>query len=480
MSILQKAIDIFKASRRRQPVSPVPPSQQMDLGETVGSDFIFTTEREERKRSEEEDSVSAEARKLFIIDAIVSTRKNQVWRYSKYSPTMVGQPGWMITTPSGYVPTPEVLNETVALLQALGNARFGWDMPPQRDIGEFFEACADSILTYAKVAVRFWSDGKAFAFGVIDPRYIYPVSEDLRPKEKPDAIYIRKPAPGCKDLKYEEFTQEELLLLPFRALYPFNKSPTCASWDLARSFEAILQHNASRFRTDRLPRGVLAILGNFAADTMKRLRRELQTLSEMPTTPFIQHPNKRYPNLVVLQMNSGQIQFIPIDPTPKDMDYPHALYQLATMICSRFGIVPEELGLDSPVRAALSEASPEFAIRSSQEKGLDPLLEQIADVLSHVIRHIGVFSKVNELMLYQVKITRWADFMTLQRITMMMQNGLMSPYEAYSILEKPLPFEHPYWSIPLPPTTWLPYVVPEIVAAQQQQAQASHGERKEE
>lgn len=467
---------IAKAVRRRN--DPAAASMSVlggaNPGEVIGSEFVLTTEHEERKREEEADTISAEARKLTIIDSIVSTRKNQVWRYSKYTPVGIGQPGWLITTPEGTVATPEVLAELVALLERLGNARFGWEMPPQRDIGEFFEACADSILTYAKVAVRFWSDGKAFSFGIIDPRYIYPVSKDLQPKEKPDAIYIRKPAAGNRDLKYEEFNQEELLLLPFRALYPFNKSPTCATFELARSFESILQHNASRFRTDRLPRGLLAILGNFAADTMKRLRRELQAISEQPTTPFIQHPNKRYPNIIVLQMNSGEIQYMPIDPHPKDMDYPQALFQLAMLICSRFNIIPEELGIQSPVRPALSEASPEVSIRSSQEKGLDPLLEQIADVVTHVIWHIGMYSKNQEMLMYKVRISRWADFMTLQRIVTMMQSGLMSPAEAYSILEKPLPFDHPYWHIPIVPTSWLPYVVPEIA-----QAQAKEGGRSE-
>lgn len=139
------------------------------------------------------------------------------------------------------------------------------------------------------------------------------------------------------------------------------------------------QYNRSYFSNNSTPRGIISILGNYSPDDLEAFKRHWRAQLEGPSNAW------RTP---MMAMEAGQgINFIPLDQKGnRDMEYSKWLEFLVLCLCALYQTNPEELGfnnLGDSGGKALSEASPEAAIEKGEDKGLAPLLMNVAATLNH-------------------------------------------------------------------------------------------------
>lgn len=148
------------------------------------------------------------------------------------------------------------------------------------------------------------------------------------------------------------------------------------------------QYNRSYFSNNSTPRGIISILGNYSPDDLEAFKRHWRAQLEGPSNAW------RTP---MMAMDAGQgINFIPLDQKGnRDMEYSKWLEFLVLCLCALYQTNPEELGFsnlgDGGGKAALSESSPEAAIEKGEDKGLAPLLMNVANTLN-----TNVIERLNE------------------------------------------------------------------------------------
>jgi hypothetical protein len=282
----------------------------------------------------------------------------------------------------------------------------GW----QPGLEPFIRALMRDQLTLDWVAVRTWPsavDPKAFpivAFAAVDAglirnkrRVVESFDDDginvFRPqetarkniKQKTQITHVRVDGDGG-GRTLEEFTDDELFTAFMRPRTDVGSNGYGYSV-LEQAIQAITiwisarDMNALRFSKDTAPRGILTILGNMNPQQFQKFVQDwklmMQGVKNRHTLPIIQGS----------PVAGSSVQYSPLDPNPRDMEYSQFTFAVATWMHALYCISTSETGWDvtNPTKPPLSEASPESQLKYSQDTGLTPLLRWLENLIN---RHI--------------------------------------------------------------------------------------------
>jgi hypothetical protein len=136
-------------------------------------------------------------------------------------------------------------------------------------------------------------------------------------------------------------------------------------------------YNANFFTHGYAARGVLHLKGTVTQAQLANFRRTFYN-------SITGHQNAwRTPIVAGLD----EVQWVPMSANAKEMEYLNYNNHLMRILCAQFQIDPVELGLDylisSNGRAPMQQASNEYKITYSRERGLVPLLMFIEDVMNN-------------------------------------------------------------------------------------------------
>jgi hypothetical protein len=135
-------------------------------------------------------------------------------------------------------------------------------------------------------------------------------------------------------------------------------------------------YNANFFTHGYAARGVLHLKGTVTQAQLANFRRTFYN-------SITGHQNAwRTPIVAGLD----EVQWVPMSASAKEMEYLNYNNHLMRILCAQFQIDPMELGLDylisSTGRAPMQQASNEYKITYSRERGLVPILMFIEDVMN--------------------------------------------------------------------------------------------------
>lgn len=145
-------------------------------------------------------------------------------------------------------------------------------------------------------------------------------------------------------------------------------------WIMSRNY------NASRFRLDALPRGILTLFGNVDKGQLANFKNRWREM--------FQGQSKRWGFPIFTASTKDAVaNWLPLDPSSRDMEYHQFLFSAALWMHALYGVHPEQTGFEalSPFRPPLSEASPDAKLQDGDKKGLIPLMNWWADVVNSEI-----------------------------------------------------------------------------------------------
>ncbi|HEY0073752.1 MAG TPA: hypothetical protein VGB77_06585 [Abditibacteriaceae bacterium] len=167
---------------------------------------------------------------------------------------------------------------------------------------------------------------------------------------------------------------------------------TEASLDLLASMILNLKFRAEYFDNNHIPPAIVALRGQLAGFSDNSLSA-LRTQLAMKTGSVGAFFRLLYLGLPA-DPNAG-IEILPLRNATgavNEMEYAHSDFQaLMVLLCALFGVDPVEVGYGSQSEgSSLNEADPETRIEHSQDKGLVPLLEAIADFINkHILQFLN-------------------------------------------------------------------------------------------
>ena len=216
--------------------------------------------------------------------------------------------------------------------------------------------------------------------------------------------------------------------------YGYSENERCI--DLVTGWCNGLSYNTSRFNNDALPRGVLMLLGQLDETQVQSFKMRWRQMLEGNATK-----RWRTPILRGQANGGGSVQWVPIDPSSRDMEYNQFMFTLAVIIHSIFGCSPDETGMQnvSPFRPPLSEASPEVKMQNANDKGFDPLLRWFRDVLNRQI--LWVMFPSRRYSLEFVGVGQGDEMADIQLRGAKLQFGLTTPRQQMNEMDEPIP-EH--------------------------------------
>lgn len=372
----------------------------------------------------------------------------------------------------------------------------GW----QPGLEPFVRALMRDQLTLDWIAVRTWASAKdpkkypVVAFACVDAALIrnkrrvvvdvvdgvneYAEQENertnLRPRTEVTHVLMDSDVGGRE---MQEFTDKELFTAFMRPRTDQNANGygysvleqlinSMTIWCAARDL------NALRFDRDAAPRGILTILGNMNPQQFNKFVQDWKNMMlgirNRHTMPILQGS----------PITGSSVNYTPIDPTPRDMEYSQFTFAVGLWCHCLYGIHPDETGFSasSPFRPPLSEASPEDNLKYSQDTGLSPLLRWLENLLN---RHI--LWRMYPGREYTFEFCGMGDFNTMDDIntlTAALTAGLISPEMAWN-----------YWDVD--PGVWakhpaaksffgpFPQAVQFMMSMQQGQAQEAQGDQEQ-
>jgi hypothetical protein len=276
--------------------------------------------------------------------------------------------------------------------------------------------------------------------------------EGERANTNKEIVFVRMSSPGIGGVVEEEYTADEMVALVRNPCtdegmngYGYSETERCVhaitAWIWSRDY------NMSRFRTDALPRGILAVLG--------QLNQQQFDMFKLDWMSMLKGVGKRWniPILRGLPQAGSAVNWIPFDLSSRDMEYHQFLFSCALWMHAIFGIHPEETGFEalSPFRPPLSEASPEFKLKYSQDSSFSPLLRWIQDFVNREILWVLVPDRR-----YTFEFVGVGDVDQMQDVEFraaLLQSGLTTPRMQWNELDVPIPEslkEHPAWDLPMP------------------------------
>lgn len=138
-------------------------------------------------------------------------------------------------------------------------------------------------------------------------------------------------------------------------------------------------YNSNFFTHGYAARGVLHLKGTVTQQQLANFRRTFYN--------SISGSQNAWRTPIVAGLD--EVQWVPMSANAKEMEYLNYNNHLMRILCAQFQIDPVELGLDylisSNGRAPMQQASNEYKITYSRERGLVPLLMFIEDVINNDI-----------------------------------------------------------------------------------------------
>lgn len=136
-------------------------------------------------------------------------------------------------------------------------------------------------------------------------------------------------------------------------------------------------YNANFFTHGYASRGILHLKGTVTQSQLMSFRRQFYN-----TISGQQHA-WRTPIVAGLE----EVQWVPMSASSREMEYINFNNHLMRVICAQFQIDPMEMGLDYLIsgtgRAPMQQASNEYKINFSRERGLHPLMLFIEDLMNN-------------------------------------------------------------------------------------------------
>lgn len=177
-------------------------------------------------------------------------------------------------------------------------------------------------------------------------------------------------------------------------------------------------YNSKYFSNSSNAKGILNIKGDqFSAEELEGFKRAWRSNVEGVDNSF------RTP---IFQSEAG-IEWIPLTQSNKDMEFSQWMEFITKLICAVFLVDPAEIGLPSQggvSQTPLFEASSEWKLKASRDKGLKPLLKFLAQMMNQVIQRIDdhfIFDfagleELTELEKHELRKEQMATYMTLNEI----------------------------------------------------------------
>lgn len=210
--------------------------------------------------------------------------------------------------------------------------------------------------------------------------------------------YKKKRATTDEDIKYvavdsasgtagvvDEFTEREMACAYANprtdvAARGYGYSELEQALTAAAIFMSARTYNASRFRLDALPRGILTLMGNFDAEQLTQFKSRWREMFQGVTRRW------GFP-VFTASTKDAAANWLALDQSSRDMEYHQFMFTVSLWLHALYKIHPEETGFEalSPFRPPLSEASPEAKLQSSQDGGLIPLFTWLEDYINREI-----------------------------------------------------------------------------------------------
>lgn len=439
-------------------------------------------------------------------NAIIEKRTTQVSDFGQIAKNKHGQ----VSTPGFRVVMSDEAGEATekdkANMSALNHflLECGYCPPPfaERPTGwqpgfhNFLSQLTRDSLTLDWAAVRFWASEDdptrpiacfacedAATIRIMPPKYdgvkhgipIYSDPDHTRVNTRQRIAYIKVP-PGTSmtGQASAEFTVNELR--PFVRNSRTDETGNGYGYsELERCINAMTQwiwarnYNASRFRDDALPRGILVLLGQGKGQMLEAFKVEWTAMLK---------GNRFKTPIISADKDSEGARWIDIDKAPRDMEHQMLMFTLAVWMHAVYQIHPEETGYHAltPLRPPLSEASPQAKLEYSQDSGLTPLLKKIANFINREIiwklvpdkRYVFEFAGIGQTDMLQEAAAAG------QRL----QAGISNTRIEWARQDQPIPDiikDHPALDIPGPFLQAAQYLLAlqqaELAAQQAQQAQ---------
>lgn len=157
--------------------------------------------------------------------------------------------------------------------------------------------------------------------------------------------------------------------------------------EVERVVETVTQHlfaeqwNARFFDQGSIPQGILSITGNVSQETLEAFKRnwlvQVSGVQNAWRVPVIGVPEGR------------GVQWVPFHQTQRDMEFHEWMRYLINVICSVFQCDPTEIGFESYRGGGgdqtIFEARGEYKLTASQDKGLYPLMQWLAEIINEEI-----------------------------------------------------------------------------------------------
>lgn len=411
------------------------------------------------------------SRRGTIPEVCIRTRVNQAAAYAgeadggKYG--VLDRPSWRIRLARGKRQTDQDRANIAALTRFI--AKNGWVEPPEaeRPIGwePSFSWTLKSLLRDSQVAdwvpTMFWSDTEnPDRFPVV----AYSVQDaDLYRRWVPDILEggggtlalgegrDSRPTPTISPKRFvrlEHGSRKPVAWYTRREMGALVRNPsleTC-KWGYGTSevedaIQAvqdminILTHNASRFTRDYMPRGFISVLGTvsdnarnqFAMSWKQQMEQNMWGIPILSSVP--PGPDGK---------GGHSVQWVPMDPGVKDMEFAQLYYQAVVTIHAAMRISPEETGLAeaSPFSSSLSEASPEAYLKWSRS--------QFGHLMTDIARYINaeIIWRMPGGDRYLFDFVGLVEFEALQEqqlLALMLQNGAVTTREIWESCGKELP-----------------------------------------
>jgi phage portal protein BeeE len=188
----------------------------------------------------------------------------------------------------------------------------------------------------------------------------------------------------------EGFTQEELIFARFSLetsidLNGYSIGPVEKAISAISDHLKVENHQRQFFTHGFASKGLLVLQGDVTPNALRGLQAQWNQQVAGPTSAW------RTPILSGIQ----GVQWVPLSPGNRDMEYSAYQDYLLRLICSCMGISAEEIGFDYLSRGTdqktLSESSNEWKLTAARDRGLKPLLTRIAAMVNEEI--IPAYSK---------------------------------------------------------------------------------------
>lgn len=143
-----------------------------------------------------------------------------------------------------------------------------------------------------------------------------------------------------------------------------------------RSHLDVENFNANFFTHGYASKGVLHLKGTVTQQQLANFRRSFYN--------SITGQQNAWRTPIVAGLD--EVQWVPISASAREMEYINFNNHLMRILCTQFQIDPTELGLDYLIsangRSAMQQASAEYKVNFSRERGLLPLLTFLEDVIN--------------------------------------------------------------------------------------------------